>query len=770
MYTADPHKASLKVTLALAYQSLGIVYGDLSISPLYTYQSAFSGKFHLQEDDTEILGVLSFVLYTITIIAVIKYIFIVLNADHDGEGGTFALYSLLCRHANLSMLPNKQAMDEELLKYNLDKPKQTRRALYLKNLLENHENLRTSLLLIVLLATCMLIADGVLTPAISVFSAVSGLKVAAKHLDERVMHLVVSIILIGLFALQRCGTQRVAFVFAPVVIAWLLCLSSVGMYNILRWNPSIFQALSPVHMFKFLHVTGKEGWASLGGILLCITGSEAMFADLGHFSASSIKIAFACGVYPSLILAYMGHAAYLTKHRSDIERSFYKSIPRTVFWPVFVIATLASIVGSQAVISATFSIIKQCMGLGCFPRVKVVHTSENVYGQIYIPEVNWMLLILCLAVTFGFRDTILLGNAYGLAVISVMFVTTFLMSLVMVIVWHWSLFLAVCFFLFFGSIEMMYLSAAMFKIPQGGWVPLVLSFVFMGITYSWYYGAAKKYEVDSQNKVSMKWLISMDRSLGIVRVPGIGMFYSELVTGVPAIFSHFVTNLPAFHQIVVFVTVTSVQVPHLPMRERYLVGRIGPKEHRMYRCVVRNGYKDTHKDDYDFADRVILSIVEFIQIEGAEACINTSADENLFMISTQSSTNIVRSVSDVEALEAQSVDSCCDKHSFTANPVALQNSASPPQTTKKVRFELPKTSQVDPNTKKELKELFQAKDAGVAYVLGHSYVHATKSSSLFKKFAINVMYSFLRKNCRGPEVVLSIPHTCLMEVGMMYYI
>ncbi|KAI7734982.1 hypothetical protein M8C21_029719 [Ambrosia artemisiifolia] len=261
----------------------------------------------------------------------------------------------------------------------------------------------------------MVIGDGVLTPVISVFSAVSGLELSmSKAHHEHAVIPITCIILVCLFALQHYGTHRVGFLFAPVVLLWLLCISGLGLYNIFYWNPHVYKALSPYYMYKFLKKTKKQGWMSLGGILLCITGSEAMFADLGHFSYAAIQIAFTFLVYPALILGYMGQAAYLSKnHQMADDISYYVSVPKSLRWPVLVIAILASVVGSQAIISGTFSIINQSQSLSCFPRVKVVHTSDKKHGQIYIPEINWILMILCIAVTIGFRDIKHMGNASG---------------------------------------------------------------------------------------------------------------------------------------------------------------------------------------------------------------------------------------------------------------------------------------------------------------------------------------------------------------------
>eukprot|EP00250_Pteridium_aquilinum_P019265 c24371_g1_i1 orf=476-2827(-) len=774
-YKNNYSKTSWKTVLTLAYQSFGVVYGDLSTSPLYVYKSTFFGsRVRLSDSDAEILGVLSFIFWTFTLIPILKYVFIVLRADDNGEGGTFALYSLLCRHAKIGLLPNQQPVDEELSTYSLEQRPTQQGSHIIKSFIEKHQRLRMGLLIVVLLGTCMVIGDGVLTPTISVLSAVSGLKVKAKDLHEHYVVLLACVILMGLFALQHYGTHKVGFIFAPIVIAWLFCISSIGFYNIFKWNPGVFKALSPYYMYKYLKKTQIDGWFSLGGVLLCITGAEAMYADLGHFSQCSIKLAFTCAVYPCLIVAYMGQAAFLSRHPGDIERSFYMSIPKPVFWPVFLVATLAAVVGSQAVISATFSIIKQSQSLGCFPRVKILHTSNHIYGQIYIPEINWILMVLCLAITVGFRDTIMIGNAYGLAVITVMLVTTFLMFLVMVIVWEKNVFIALAFLLFFGFIECLYISAALSKVHRGGWVPLVLSIIFMAIMYIWHYGFRKKYEFDLQNKVSMKWLLALGPSLGIVRVPGIGLIYTDLVTGVPPIFSHFVTNLPAFHQILVFVCVKHVQVPYVPIEERCLIGRIGPNEFRMFRCIIRYGYKDVQKDDLDFENQLVMKIGEFIQTESTNSVehpgneLTVDGRMAVIGIPTQRGIKLV-------SLRDESLDNSLSLPlSYSKSPTMqsfhdIEELESPPfAQRRKVRFEIPSSPEIDPSVRDELAELIEAKEAGVAYILGHSYVKAKNDSSLLKKFVIDVAYNFLRNNCRVPTVALSIPHLSLIEVGMIY--
>ncbi|KAL5826687.1 hypothetical protein ACOSQ3_018523 [Xanthoceras sorbifolium] len=770
-------KESWKTLLTLAYQSLGVVYGDLSTSPLYVYKSTFAEDIQHSETNEEIYGVLSFVFWTLTLVPLFKYVFIVLRADDNGEGGTFALYSLLCRHARVNSLPNCQLADEELSEYKKDNvgfAPNTSFGSKLKSTLERYGVLQRFLLVLTLIGTCMVIGDGVLTPAISVFSAVSGLELStAKEHHKYIEVPVACIILIGLFALQHYGTHKVGFLFAPVVLAWLLCISAIGLYNILHWNPHVYRALSPYYMYIFLKKTQRGGWMSLGGILLCITGSEAMFADLGHFSQLSIKIAFTTLVYPSLILAYMGQAAYLSQHH-DIDKAyeigFYVSVPEKLRWPVLVIAILAAVVGSQAIITGTFSIIKQCSALGCFPRVKIVHTSSKIHGQIYIPEINWILMLLCLAVTIGFRDTKRLGNASGLAVITVMLVTTCLMSLVIVLCWQKNVFFAICFVVFFGTVEALYFSASLIKFLEGAWVPIALAFIFLITMCVWHYGTLKKYEFDVQNKVSINWLLSLGPSLGIVRVRGIGLIHTELVSGIPAIFSHFVTNLPAFHQVLVFICIKSVPVPHVRPEERFLVGHIGPRKYRLYRCIVRYGYRDVHKDDMEFEKDLVCSIAELIRSGsvGLNVANEDPAkdDDKMTVVGTCSThtEGIQMSEDDVNKVGAAGTSELREIQS----PPILAAAATKPK--KRVRFIVPESPKIDMDAMEELQELMEAREAGIAYILGHSYVKAKQGSSFLKKLVINIGYEFLRRNSRAATHTLSLPHASTLEVGMIYHV
>nr|ASM90213.1 K+ uptake permease 2 [Sesuvium portulacastrum] len=765
---------SWKTILILAYQSLGVVYGDLSISPLYVFKSTFAEDIHHSESNEEIFGVLSFVFWTLTLVPLFKYVFIVLRADDNGEGGTFALYSLICRHAKVSLLPNRQASDEDVSTYKMEHPPETKSTSKVKMMLEKHKGLHTALLILVLLGTCMVVGDGLLTPAISVFTAVSGLEsLMSKHHQYAVVP-ITCCILVCLFALQHYGTHRVGFFFAPIVLIWLLCISGLGIYNIFHWNPHVYEAISPYYMYKFLKKTRLSGWMSLGGVLLCITGSEAMFADLGHFSYMAIQIAFTFLVYPALILAYMGQAAYLSKHHENAAGiSFYLSVPEKVKWPVLMVAILASVVGSQAIISGTFSIINQSQSLGCFPRVKVVHTSDKIHGQIYIPEINWILMILCVAVTIGFRDTKHLGNASGLAVMTVMLVTTCLMSLVIILCWHKPPILALCFLIFFGSIEILYFSASLVKFTEGAWLPILLALILMTIMFVWHYATIKKYEFDLHNKVSLEWLLALGPSLGITRVPGIGMVFTDLTSGIPANFSRFVTNLPAFHKILVFVCVKSVPVPYVPQAERYLIGRVGPPTHRSYRCIVRYGYRDVHQDVDSFESELAAKLDAFIRYDWTQAS-SIEHDEAQSTGSNNCRLDVMETIRFSRAPPYE-IDENPQPASVSIGLPTVESVADIMEMRpikRRLRFADEGSGGDDREVQmhQELEDLWDAQQAGSAFIIGHSHVRAKQGSSFLKRVAINFGYNVLRRNCRGPDVALRVPPVSLLEVGMVYVV
>lgn len=315
--------------------------------------------------------------------------------------------------------------------------------------------------------------------------------------------------------------------------------------------------------------------------------------------------------------------------------------------------------------------------------------------------------------------------------------------------------------LFFGSIEALYFSASLIKFLEGAWVPIALSLIFLVAMYVWHYGTLKKYEFDVQNKVPINWLLSLGPSLGIVRVKGIGLIHTELVSGIPAIFSHFVTNLPAFHQVLIFLCIKSVPVPHVRPQERFLVGRVGPKEYRLYRCIARYGYRDVHQDDIEFERDLVCSIAEFIRSDTSEYGLGSESFEDTKM------TVVGTSSSNVEGVRMSEDDHDISQMEASSE---LTEVKSPEKVRKRVRFVVPDSPQIDLGAREELHELMEAKEAGMAFIMGHSYVRAKSGSSWLKKVVINYGYDFLRRNSRGPSYALSIPHASTLEVGMVYHV
>ncbi|XP_021826538.1 potassium transporter 11-like isoform X4 [Prunus avium] len=751
-------KFSALLLMRLAFQSLGVVFGDLGTSPLYVFYNTFP---HGISDPEDVVGALSLIIYSLTLIPLLKYVFVVCRANDSGQGGTFALYSLLCRHANVKTIPNQHRTDEELTTYSRSTFHEQSYAAKTKKWLEGHASRKNALLLLVLVGTCMVIGDGILTPAISVLSAAGGIKVSSPGMKNDYVILVAVVILVGLFSVQHYGTDKVGWLFAPIVLLWFLLIGGIGIFNIWKHDSSVLRAFSPVYIYRYFKRNGRDGWTSLGGIMLSITGTEALFADLAHFPVSAVQIAFTTVVFPCLLLAYSGQAAYLMKYHDDktVLQAFYRSIPEKIYWPVFIVATLAAIVASQATISATFSIIKQALALGCFPRVKVVHTSKKFLGQIYIPDINWILMILCISVTAGFKNQSQIGNAYGTAVVVVMLATTLLMTLIMILVWrcHWILVL-----IFTGLslvVECTYFSAVLFKVDQGGWVPLVIAAAFLLIMYVWHYGTLKRYEFEMHSKVSMAWLLGLGPSLGLVRVPGIGLVYTELASGVPHIFSHFITNLPAIHSVVVFVCVKYLPVYTVPEEERFLVKRIGPKSFHMFRCVARYGYKDLHKKDDDFEKKLFDNLFMFVRLESMMEGCSDSDEYSIYGQQTERSregliNNNGNTIGSTADLTISSVDSIVPAKS----PLHANNTTSSSS-------QLSMQNEID-----ELEFLNNCRDSGVVHILGNTIVRARRDSRFYKKIAVDYIYAFLRKVCREHSVIFNVPHESLLNVGQIFYV
>nr|XP_034923191.1 putative potassium transporter 12 isoform X3 [Populus alba] len=570
------------------------------------------------------------------------------------------------------------------------------------------------------------------------------------------------IILVGLFSIQQFGTGKVGFLFAPVLGLWFVSLGSIGIYNLVKHDISVIKALNPAYIYFFFKKNSGAAWSALGGCVLCITGAEAMFADLGHFSVEPIQIAFTCVVFPCLLLAYMGQASYLMKYPDSASRIFYDSVPESLFWPVFVIATLAAMIASQAMISATFSCVKQAMSLGCFPRLKIVHTSRKLMGQIYIPVINYFLMIMCIVVVSIFRRTTDIANAYGIAEVGVMIVSTTLVTLVMLLIWQTNFFLALCFPLVFGSVELVYLSAVLSKIKEGGWLPLVFATFFLCVMYTWNYGSVLKYQSEVREKISMDFMLELGSTLGTVRVPGIGLLYNELVQGIPSIFGQFLLSLPAIHSTIVFVCIKYVPVPVVPQEERFLFRRVCPKDYHIFQCVARYGYKDVRKVDHHVFEQLLVeSLEKFLRREAQDLAMESNLNEHFDdSVSERSRDSGAAGGDGTEELRVPLMHDHRLEDPGTSIPEDT-SSALPASVM---------SSDEDPGLEYELSALREAMDSGFTYLLAHGDVRAKKNSIFFKKLVINYFYAFLRNNCRAGAANMSVPHMNIMQVAMTYMV
>ncbi|KAK2973818.1 hypothetical protein RJ640_011746 [Escallonia rubra] len=743
-------------TLSLAFQSIGVIYGDIGTSPLYVYASTFPNEIHNLDD---ILGVLSLIIYTLILVPMLKYVFIVLRANDNGDGGTFALYSLICRYAKVSLVPNQQPEDRELSNYRLDTPSiQLRRAQKIKEKLENSVTAKVVLFLVTILGTSMVIGDGVLTPCISVLSAVSGIKSLSK---DAVVGVSIAILIV-LFSVQRFGTDKVGYSFAPVIVLWFTFISGIGLYNLFKHDVGVLRAFNPKYMIDYFKRNGKKGWISLGGVVLCITGekvvhfvsdfscfllvvdiivldlhetgTEAMFADLGHFNVRAVQV-------------------------------------NPLYWPTFVIAISAAVIASQAMISGAFAIISQSLSLGCFPRVKVVHTSAEYEGQVYIPEINYMLMVACVIVTFGFKTTEKIGNAYGIAVVAVMVITTCMVTLIMLVIWKTSIWWIALFFAVFASIEVVYLSSVLYKFKQGGFLPLAFSLVLMTVMGIWHYVHKQRYMFELNNKVSSDYLTKLGSNPDINRVPGIGLLYSELVEGIPPIFPHFIDNIPSIHSVLVLVSIKSILVSKVALEERFLFRQVEPRDYRVFRCVVRYGYNDKVEEPKEFERQLVDNLKEFIRHEhfivAAGATEETAADPAVDVQHSavpRKDAKLTGSSSSMVHVEESGQQKTPDRvssssiHSFSG-AYKSKNSSSGGIIAGPIQ-----------GAEEEMQFLQTAMDRGVVYLLGEAEVVAKPNSSLLKKAVVDYAYGFLRKNFREGEKVMAIPHTRLLRVGMTYEI
>ncbi|KAG6624932.1 potassium transporter 20-like isoform X2 [Carya illinoinensis] len=648
-----------KTIMQLAFQSIGVVYGDLGTSPLYVLPGIFPTGIKHNDD---ILGVLSLIFYSLMLITLIKYVFIVLAANDNGDGGMFALYSLLCRHAKLSLASNQQAEDKEVSNYRLDVPnRRLKRASFVKSMLENNQTIKFFLLFMTMLGTSMVLGDGILTPCISVLSAVGGVKEAASGLTDNMIMWISVGILIALFQIQRFGTDKIGYSFAPILTIWFLSIGSVGLYNFFKYDPEVIKAINPMYIIQYFKRNKKDAWISLGGVILCLT--------------------------------------------------------EPIYWLMFVVAVMAAIIASQSLISASFSIIQQSLALGCFPRVKVVHTSSKYKGQVYVPEINTILMLACVGVTLGFKNTLKIGNAYGIAVAFVFTITSTFLVLVMVIIWKTNLYLIVIYALSIWLLELLFLSSVLYKSIDGGYLPLLFALVTMTIMYLWNYGYRKKYSYELDNKVSPVKLVEIASETSIHRIPGLALFYTELVQGISPIFTHYVANVPALHLVLVFISIKSLPISTVPLEDRFLFKRVEPRELSIFRCIVRYGYKDARTEWESFKEMLIIRLKYFIR-------------KDVFMSRLPGTTNMASYESDDKEVSRLSTEEIAQM---------------------------------------EVEKVDEALNVGdIVHLMGESEVVASKGSSFLKKLVINYAYNWLRRSVRQVDEIFMIPRKRLLKVGMTY--
>lgn len=536
--------------LGLIVAALGIVYGDIGTSPLYAFRECFHGDHAIAATRGNVLGVLSLMAWALFIVVTIKYLVYVLRADNRGEGGELALMALA-----LSSIKGKLG------------PK----------------------LVIVLgiFGASLLYGDGMITPAISVLSAVEGLEVAAPGLKRFVIPTTIGI-LIGLFMVQKRGTAGIGAVFGPIMLIWFTVLAVIGATHIIA-HPGVLEALSPHHAVRFLAQNGLAGFLVLGAVFLVVTGGEALYADMGHFGRRPIQITWIFLVGPALLTNYFGQGALLLESPELASNPFYRSAPGWALYPMLVLATMATIIASQAVISGAFSYTRQGMMLGFWPRIEVKHTSSTQIGQIYVPAINWMLMVSTIALVLGFGSSSKLAAAYGIAVTTTMVITTLLAYVVARHRWGWSAPAAVSLTLLLLVVDLGFWGAQLVKIPHGGWVPLVIAGTIFAMMTTWKDGRGILGQRWREQMIPLDDFFELMRIERPARVPGTAVFMTSNADGTPPALMQNFTHNRVVHQQVILLTVLTTEQPRVMADERVTVEDL-PEGFR--RVVARYGFME----------------------------------------------------------------------------------------------------------------------------------------------------------------------------------
>jgi len=552
---AAPRIASRRDLVTLSLAALGVVYGDIGTSPLYTIRECFRPGHGAEPTLANVLGVLSLVLWSLALVVMLKYLVFVMRADNRGEGGIMALIALI------SPAPNGGGP--------------TRR--------------RRWLILLGLFGTALLFADGMITPVITVLGAIEGLEVATPLLRPFVVPISLGI-LIALFLVQKRGTARVGMMFGPAMVLWFLMIAALGIPWIVR-HPEVLAAVAPWHGLRFLLTHRLEGFFVLGAVVLCFTGTEALYADMGHFGPRPIRVAWSVLVCPCLLLNYFGQGAVILGGGARaVANPFFALAPAGLLYPVVVIATAAAVIASQALISGAFSLAQQAMQLGYSPRLDVVHTSSVARGQIYVPEINSLLLVACCALTVIFRSSSSLAAAYGVAVTGTMTITSILLYAVARERWGWSRAAAGALVGLFLCIDLPFFSANLVKITHGGWLPLAVGAAVFTVFVTWKRGRELLAGEMRRGMVALDRFLPSLRLERPHRVPGTAVFMTSNLDVVPPVLLHHFKHNKVLHEKVILLYVLTERVPVVPVEERVEVRDLGDE---VYSVIARFGFMET---------------------------------------------------------------------------------------------------------------------------------------------------------------------------------
>jgi len=542
---AADHKKRL---LFLCLASLGIVYGDIGTSPLYALRECFYGQHGIPPTPANVIGVLSLILWSLLLIISVKYLILILRADNRGEGGILALATLVT----------------DVVKRN------------------------KVFFILGLFGAALLYADGMITPAISVMSAVEGLNVATPLFERYVVPISI-VILIALFLFQSRGTTGVGRVFGPVTILWFVMIAALGIQQIFR-VPEVLSAINPLQAVQFFVNNGSRGFLVLGAVFLAITGGEALYADIGHFGTRPIRLTWFVIVLPALVMNYFGQGALLLSEPDAAENPFFRMTPGWALFPMVILATAAAVIASQAIISGAFSLTMQAIQLGYMPRLKVNYTSARIIGQIYVPVVNWALMLACIGLVLGFGSSSNLAAAYGVAITTTMLITTILFYVVARRRWHWPAAAAIPVATFFIAIDLTFFSANMLKIAHGGWFPLLVSAGILFLMLTWRKGRRVLRGRLGEMCIPLDDFLSDLRNQNITRVPGTGVYMSGNREGTPLALLHNLKHNKVLHEQVVVLTVRTEEVPYLTnSRDRVAIEKL---EGGFWRVQVHFGFME----------------------------------------------------------------------------------------------------------------------------------------------------------------------------------